>query len=137
MLRAIRGSGFVGDAKAPDLAPMLDIVFIMLIFFIVTATFVRESGLEVPEQNQRTESTSKEPPIDVRILAHDRLFVGGREILTASLQSNLQRLHSERPEAILVVRPHTEASTHAIVRVMDTARLVSRALPVQLTQPAP
>ena len=106
-----------------DLTPMLDVVFIMLIFFIVTATFVKEIGLDVnsPDKNQNIKDADKQS-IVVQITSRDRIRIRGRDVDVRSVRANIERLHAENPEAPVVVQPHPESSTDTMIQVMDSAR---------------
>ena len=106
-----------------DLTPMLDVVFIMLIFFIVTATFVKEIGLDVnsPDKNQNVKDADKQS-IVVQITSRDRIRIRGRDIDFRSVRANIERLHAENPEAPVVVQPHPESKTNTMIQVMDSAR---------------
>ncbi|MCS5571485.1 uncharacterized protein METZ01_LOCUS511615 [marine metagenome] len=106
-----------------DLTPMLDVVFIMLIFFIVTATFVKEIGLDVnsPDKNQNVKDADKQS-IVVQITSRDRIRIRGRDVDVRSVRANIERLHAENPEAPVVVQPHPESSTDTMIQVMDSAR---------------
>ncbi len=106
-----------------DLTPMLDVVFIMLIFFIVTATFVKEIGLDVntPDKNQNVKDADKQS-IVVQITSRDRIQIRGRDIDFRSVRANIERLHAENPEAPVVVQPHPDSSTEIMIGVMDSAR---------------
>ena len=106
-----------------DLTPMLDVVFIMLIFFIVTATFVKEIGLDVnsPDKNQNVKDADKQS-IVVQITSRDRIRIRGRDIDFRAVRANIERLHAENPEAPVVVQPHPESKTNTMIQVMDSAR---------------
>ncbi len=106
-----------------DLTPMLDVVFIMLIFFIVTATFVKEMGLDVnsPDKNQNVKDADKQS-IVVQITNRDRIKIRGRDIDFRAVRANIERLHAENPEAPVVVQPHPESTTEIMIHVMDSAR---------------
>lgn len=106
-----------------DLTPMLDVVFIMLIFFIVTATFVKEIGLDVnsPDKNQNVKDADKQS-IVVQITSRDRIQIRGRDVDVRAVRANIERLHAENPEAPVVVQPHPESSTDTMIQVMDSAR---------------
>ena len=88
-----------------DLTPMLDVVFIMLIFFIVTATFVKEIGLDVnsPDKNQNVKDADKQS-IVVQITNRDRIRIRGRDVDVRAVRANIERLHAENPEAPVVVQ---------------------------------
>ena len=106
-----------------DLTPMLDVVFIMLIFFIVTATFVKEIGLDVnsPDKNQNVKDADKQS-IVVKITNRDRIRIRGRDVDLRAVRANIERLHAENPEAPVVVQPHPDSSTNTMIQVMDSAR---------------
>ncbi len=106
-----------------DLTPMLDVVFIMLIFFIVTATFVKEIGLDVnsPDKNQNVKDADKQS-IVVQITNRDRIKIRNRDIDFRAVRANIERLHAENPEAPVVVQPHPDSTTETMIHVMDSAR---------------
>ena len=109
-----------------NLTPMLDVVFIMLIFFIVTATFVKEVGLDVnqPEDNQPPQTVDPDKKsIIVRISSHDNIYIAGRDVDIRSVRANIDRLHAENPEAPVIIQPHPDSKTETMVHVMDSARL--------------
>jgi biopolymer transport protein ExbD len=106
-----------------DLTPMLDVVFIMLIFFIVTATFVKEIGLDVnsPDKNQNVKDADKQS-IVVQITNRDRIRIRNRDVDFRAVRANIERLHAENPEAPVVVQPHPDSTTETMIHVMDSAR---------------
>ena len=106
-----------------NVTPMLDVVFIMLIFFVVTTTFVKEVGLEVnqPEDDQATPG-SQDHKIVVRITSRDRIRIARRDVDWRSVRANIERMHAEYPEAPVVIQPHPESRTETMVHVMDSAR---------------
>ena len=118
--------------RAPDeesgnkinLTPMLDVVFIMLIFFIVTATFVKEVGLDVnqPEDDTPVNPDPDKRSIIVRITNHDRIIIAQRTVDLRAVRANIERLHAENPEAPVIIQPHPDSTTDAMIHVMDSAR---------------
>jgi len=116
-----------------DLTPMLDVVFIMLIFFIVTATFVKEIGLDVnaPDKNQAPKDADKQS-IVVQITSRDRIRMRGRDIDFRAVRANIERLHAENPEAPVVIQPHPESTTNTMIHVMDSARQARRDINVSI-----
>ena len=106
-----------------DLTPMLDVVFIMLIFFIVTATFVKEVGIDVnsPDKNQNVQDADKQS-IVVQITSRDRIRIRGRDVDFRAVRANIERLHAENPDAPVVVQPHADSTTETMIHVMDSAR---------------
>ena len=117
--RAIIGE----ETEEIDLTPMLDVVFIMLIFFIVTATFVKEIGLDVnsPDKNKNVKDADKQS-IVVQITNRDRIRIRGRDIDFRAVRANIERLHAENPDAPVVVQPHPDSTTETMIHVMDSAR---------------
>jgi biopolymer transport protein ExbD len=113
------------DEEQINLTPMLDVVFIMLIFFIVTATFVKEVGLDVnqPDQDKPKNIDPDKKSIVVKISSRDRIMIGGRDVDWRSVRANIERLHAENPEAPVVIQPHSESRTETMIHIMDSARL--------------
>ena len=111
------------ETEEIDLTPMLDVVFIMLIFFIVTATFVKEIGLDVnsPDKNQNVKDADKQS-IVVQITNRDRIRIRGRDVDSRAVRANIERLHAENPDAPVVVQPHPDSTTETMIHVMDSAR---------------
>lgn len=107
-----------------DVNPMLDIVFILLIFFIVTAVFVRERGIDVsPSDNTNPpDSQPENRAIIVRIDAGDTITIDQRYVDVRRVSAHLTRLHAERPKAGVVIAADPGSSTNALVQVMDQSR---------------
>ena len=125
MRRTIGGSASVEGDEQINLTPMLDVVFIMLIFFIVTATFVKEVGLDVnpPEDDKPKTVDPNKKSIVVRITNRDRIIIAQRDVDWRSVRANIQRLHAENPEAPVVIHPHEHSQTRTMIHVMDSAHL--------------
>jgi biopolymer transport protein ExbD len=107
-----------------DMTPMLDVVFIMLIFFIVTASFVNESGLDVSRP-----PTSDEPPPDTentnivfRVSESNELTLEGRRIDVRAVRANVERMHAEKPEAKVIISAHPKSKAELFVLISDQAR---------------
>ena len=107
-----------------NLTPMLDVVFIMLIFFIVTATFVKEIGLDVnrPDNKEPETIDPDKKSIVVRITNRDRIVIMGQDIDVRSVRANIERMHAENPEAPVIIQPHPESTTNTMIQIMDSAR---------------
>ena len=108
------------QAKPPevDLTPMLDAVFILLIFFIVTAVFLQESalGIEAPPPDG-TEATS--PAIIVAVGEEGYVQVNGRASLVESVRANIERIRAEAPDSAVIIQAHPEASNRTVLRIRD------------------
>ena len=114
------------DDAEINITPMLDIVFIMLIFFIVTTSFVKEQGLEIarPSGTHAREAQEDQGPIVVRIASSGLISVRGRVIEPGAIAANLEREKAEKPVAPLIVAADPDGDTGALVAVLDAARVV-------------
>ena len=105
-----------------NLTPMLDVVFIMLIFFIVTATFIKEAGIQVERPNAITAESQDDAAILIAISANDEIWVDREERDPRALRGVIQRLHAENPKGSIVIQAD-EGSTHeTLVKVMEAAK---------------
>jgi len=106
-----------------DLTPMLDVVFIMLIFFIVTATFIREKGIDVLRPD---ESDTPPPPnmtaIVISIDSNSDVWIDGRIVDERAVRANVERLRAETPDAPVLVQTDRRANTGVVIRTMDQAK---------------
>lgn len=105
-----------------DITPMLDVVFIMLIFFIVTASFVKESGIEVNRPDASTSSAKPRANILIAINDTGEIWINKRKVEETQVRANIERLHAENPQGTVVVQADEEARTKTLVAVMDAAR---------------
>ena len=118
-------------AKADDeaeinMTPMLDIVFIMLIFFIVTASFVTESGLDVnaPDPNQPPPPEQEDKKnILVQVSNNNTIRIDFRRVDIRQVRANIQRLHAESPEGIVVIQASPDSEAGVLVQIYDQALL--------------
>lgn len=106
-----------------DLTPMLDVVFIMLIFFIVVASFIKEAGIEV----NRPDANNDPPDSDavsilVRIESDDQIWMENRRVDARAVRANIQRLLAADPEAPVSIRVDKGATANTVVDVADAAR---------------
>ena len=124
MRRGFGSSSESEDDEKINLTPMLDVVFIMLIFFIVTATFVKEIGLDVnqPEDDKPKTVDPDKKSIVVRISNRARIMIAQRDVDARSVRANIERLHAENPEAPVIIQPHKDSKTETMILVMDSAR---------------
>ena len=111
------------DENEINLTPMLDVVFIMLIFFIVTASFIKEAGLDVNRPDAPvTESKPEEANILVAISANDEIFIDNRLIDPRAVRANIERLHAENPKGSVVIQANKRSTNKMLVTIMDAAR---------------
>ena len=105
-----------------NLTPMLDVVFIMLIFFIVTATFIKEAGITVDRPNAVTPDEQSDAAILVAISPNDEIWVDRRLTEPANLKSVLEKLHLENPKGSMVIQADEESTNEKLVIVMEAAK---------------
>ena len=105
-----------------NLTPMLDVVFIMLIFFIVTASFVKESGIEISRPGASTAVRKEKGNILIAISANDQIWMNRRQVDPRALRANIERAHAENPQGAVIIQADREAKTGLLVKVMDAAR---------------
>ena len=120
-----RKHGEAEDSSEIDLTPMLDVVFIMLIFFIVTASFVKESVIDtmIPPPNEQQKAPDDEnPSIVVTIRSNDDIWMEDRRIDVRAVRANIERMHAENPKSAVVVRAHIKSSAKTYVSIADAAR---------------
>lgn len=106
-----------------DLTPMLDVVFIMLIFFIVTSTFVKESGVDVSRPNAETAAVTESNSIQIGITAANQIFMDKRQVDKRAVRANVERGLAENPGAAVVIVADSDSKTETLIEVMDQARL--------------
>lgn len=106
-----------------DLTPMLDVVFIMLIFFIVTASFIKEAGVEVNRPQANT-AENKNASVLVAINADNSIYMDGRRIDVRAVRANIERMHAENPEGSVIIQADELASVKTFTEVLDAARQV-------------
>ena len=106
-----------------NLTPMLDVVFIMLIFFIVTASFIKEAGIDVNRPDAPvTESKPEDANILVLINANDEIWIERRLIDPRAVRANIERMHAENPDGSVVIQANNKSTNKILVEVMDSAR---------------
>jgi len=106
-----------------NLTPMLDVVFIMLIFFIVTASFIKEAGIDVNRPDAPvTETKPEDANILVVITANDEIWIDRRVIDPRAVRANIQRLHAENPKGSVVIQANKKSTNKMLVWVMDSSR---------------
>lgn len=111
------------DGNDIDITPMLDIVFIMLIFFIVTTSFVKESGVTVSRPSAQTAEEKKGSNILVAIRANGEIWIDRRAIDVRAVRPNIERMKAENPEGAVIIQADEFSPTGLLVKVMDQIRL--------------
>jgi len=114
------------DETEVDMTPMLDIVFIMLIFFIVTTSFTKEDGIVInrpaanPPENQEQQNNR---PIMIAISDTSEVTIGNRIVDVEAIRANVETARANNPKASIIVQAHPEAKTGVVVRAVDQAKL--------------
>jgi biopolymer transport protein ExbD len=106
-----------------DMTPMLDIVFIMLIFFIVTTVFVKEAGVEVNKPNGELAVMPKNANIFIAVTEDGKVWIDKREVEVDLVRSNLERLMAEQPSDVIIIQADKEAEHGLVVEVMDQIKM--------------
>ena len=123
MRRTIIQAAGEEDESEINLTPMLDVVFIMLIFFIVTASFIKEAGIDVNRPDAQTREVLESANILVAISEANEIWIDRRRIDPRAVRAVLERLHAENPEGAVVIQADKKAYTETVILVMDSARL--------------
>lgn len=105
-----------------NITPMLDVVFIMLIFFIVTATFIKEAGIDVNRPDAATAVKQEKANILIAIGPNNDIWIDRRQIDIRSVRPNIERLHAENPQGSVVIQADKESKTDTLIQVMDASR---------------
>ncbi len=121
-MRRNRLGGGEEEENEINLTPMLDVVFIMLIFFIVTATFIKEAGIEVSRPLASTADEQGDASILVAISPSDEIWIDKRPVDPAAVPGVIKRLHVENPKGSLVIQADQASTNKMLVTVMDAAR---------------
>ena len=115
--------GRAGEEESEvNLTPMLDVVFIMLIFFIVTASFVKEAGIDVNRPDAFTAEKQDQGNILVAISANGEIWIDKRQVDPRALRVNIERLKAENPQGSVVVQADKDSKSELLTKVMDAAR---------------
>lgn len=110
------------DEAEVNMTPMLDVVFIMLIFFIVTAVFVKDPGVDVTRPEALMAIEAGAGSIYVAVTLDDEIWIDRKEVEPAEVRYAIERLHKETPEAGVVIQADADARNELVIRVMDAAK---------------
>lgn len=113
----------VEEESGVNLTPMLDIVFIMLIFFIVTTSFVKESGVEVNRPTAETAKRKERGNIIIAVRPDGQVWIDQRAVDVRAVRAHVARLRAQNPQGGVVIAADEEAATGVLVKVMDQVRL--------------
>ena len=121
------------DAKI-DITPMLDVVFIMLIFFIVTASFIKESGANVTKPDADTAIQRPNATILIAIDSNDDIWLDRRKIDSRAVKTNINRLRAENPSGEVVVQADEEATAETVLEVVEAFKDAGISIPTVATK---
>ena len=106
-----------------NIAPLIDMVFILLIFFLVTTSFVKETGIDVTRPTASTATMQSKATILIAVDSQNRVFMDHREIDIRALRANTERALAENPDGAVVVVADRQSDTGVAIQVMDGCRL--------------
>jgi len=122
-MRTRRHSTHGESSTGIDLAPMLDFVTNLLIFFIITAVFVKESGLEVNRPTSFEQNESDTESIQIQILESGEIWVDNRAVDVRAVRANVERMSAVNPDAGVLILAQEKAPTGTLVEVVDQVHL--------------
>ena len=121
MRPSITDSSHQDDDEGINLTPMLDVVFIMLIFFIVTASFVKEAGIDVLRPAAATADPRKSANILVAISAKNEIWIDNQQVKPEGVRAQIERLHAENPEGAVMIQADKSSHAETLLQVMGAA----------------
>jgi len=122
------------DDTKIDITPMLDVVFIMLIFFIVTATFIKESGADVIKPNADTAVSKPRATILLAIDSNNEIWLDRRKIDSRAVKANINRLRAENPSGEVVVQADEESTAETVMEVVEALKDAGIPVPTVATK---
>ncbi len=113
---------FDDESAAVDMTPMLDIVFIMLIFFIVTTSFIKEDAVDLAPLTKSKQEGPESEVLTIEINAYDEIVIAGRQVDIAAVTANVEiwKLEKQKPSVVVLANP--EVTTSVLVAVTDKVR---------------
>jgi biopolymer transport protein ExbD len=122
-MQSRRHSGEDSDETGIDLAPMLDFVLNLLIFFIITTSFIKEAGINVNKQQALTAENQDTGNILIAIRPNGDIWMDKRRVLLREVRPLIERLHVDRAEDTVVIIADKESQTSVLTQVMDQVKL--------------
>jgi biopolymer transport protein ExbD len=116
---------FKGDDEDVEInmTPMLDVVFILLIFFIVTTSFVRESGVDVNRPEAESAAALSQKSVLVAITSDNQIWIDRHQIDVRAVRRNIERLLADTPESTVIIQADKAAQTGVLISVLDQTKL--------------
>jgi biopolymer transport protein ExbD len=122
-LRRFRHTTNTETSGGIDISPLIDVVFLLLIFFIVTTVFVKETGVEISKPRAASSEDLDRQGILIAVTSEGRVWQGGREIGQDGVRAVIAALLEETPETPVIIRADATTPTQATVAVIDSAKL--------------
>lgn len=122
MRRTVMHSAAEDEAEEINLTPMLDVVFIMLIFFIVTASFIKEAGIDVTRPEALSAAPQQKASILIAVSGNDEIWIDRRKVRPQGVRAVIERLRAENPEGQVVIQADKDSHAEMVLEVMDAAR---------------
>jgi len=126
-MRRFRHNTHAEQSSSIDISPLIDVVFLLLIFFIVTTVFVKETGVEISKPRAASSEDLDRQAILIAVTSESRVWHGGREIGHDGVRAVISALLEETPESPVIIRADATAPTEATVKVIDAAKLAGAA----------
>ena len=121
-MRKKPGMGGDEEENEINLTPMLDVVFIMLIFFIVTASFIKEAGIDVNRPEAVTAVSMEDASILIAISANDEIWIDRKQVDPRAVRSSIERMHAENPKGSIVIQADEESTNEMLTVVLEAAK---------------
>ena len=122
-MRRFKDSASAEEDTGIDLTPMLDFVFIMLIFFIVTSSFVKESGIDVNRPSAKSAVSVKNGNILVALNPNGEIWIDKRQVDLRAVGANIKRLHAEMPKSSVIVQADSASKSGQLIELIDAIKL--------------
>ncbi len=123
MGRFRNATGGEGNEAAVDMSPLIDCVFILLIFFIVTTTFVEETGVDVNKPQAASAASLDKNSILIALTDDGKVMYGGREIGVGGVRSTVKRMLAGGEDLPVIVQADQDSKTDLLIRIIDEAQL--------------
>jgi biopolymer transport protein ExbD len=110
-------------AASVNLTPLIDMVFILLIFFLVTASFTKESGIEVDRPTATTATRQEQGSLIIAVSKEGDIWIDNQMVDIRSIRAHIERLHAQNPEGTVIIMADNNSRTGTTVDVLDQVRL--------------
>ena len=111
------------SAANVNLTPLIDMVFILLIFFMVTASFTKESGIEVDRPSAQTTIRQEQASLIISVNKEGEVWIDNKHVDIRAIRSHIEQLHAQNPEGTVIIMADKNALTGATIDVLDQVRL--------------